>query len=198
MLSRRLRSALVVLTASVSLAGCAGVYGSPYGSGVSVGYGTGYGAYGGYGDPYYGSGYGDPYYGRYGYPYYGSGYGSGYGYGYRQPYYGWYDGYYYPGTGYYVYDRSGVRQRWTETQKRYWESRGPGVTVVNRDGSSAQPQSVTRQRIFSRSVQADRPRLEERQSVRAERQGIRQATREERQQVRQARREAREEKRDQD
>ncbi|MEO5773098.1 MAG: hypothetical protein ABIQ32_03135 [Sphingomicrobium sp.] len=78
-----------------------------YGSGVSIGYGNGYGS------PY-GYGYGDPY-GAYGY---GSPYG---GYGYASPYYGWYDDYYYPGTGYYVYGRSGDRYRWSDAQRRYWE-----------------------------------------------------------------------------
>src|SRR3546814_1750331 len=43
---------------------------------------------------------------------------------YRPGYYGgWYDGYYYPGSGYYVYNRSGHRQRWSEGQRRYWEGR---------------------------------------------------------------------------
>ena len=200
MLSRRLRSAILVLSASVGLAGCAGMYGSPYGTGVSVGYGNGY-------DPYYSSGY----YDRYGRPIYGSGYGaydrygrpiygSGYGYGY-QPYNGWYDGYYYPGTGYYVYDRAGRRERWSEAQKRYWESRGEGITVVNRDGSpiqQQQQQNVIRERTSNRMLRVARPTTEQRQSVRTERQGIRQATREERQQVRQSRREAREENRKKD
>lgn len=59
----------------------------------------------------------------------GYGYGrvdAGYGYGnaYRySPYYGWYDRYYYPGRGYYVYDRYGDRHRWNERQRRYWEDR---------------------------------------------------------------------------
>lgn len=55
----------------------------------------------------------------------GYGYG-GYGYGpayYGSSYYGWYDDYYYPGTGYYVYDRSGGRHAWNNSQRRYWESR---------------------------------------------------------------------------
>lgn len=61
---------------------------SGYGySGVSVGYGNA-----GYYDPYYGGGYG--------------GYGSG-----------WYNDYYYPGSGYYVYSRSGQRHRWSSDQR---------------------------------------------------------------------------------
>jgi hypothetical protein len=102
----------------------AGYYGSPYGyspygygrSGVSVsiGYGSGYGGYG-YGSPYYG-GYGSPYYGGYGYgsPYYG---------GYGAPYYGWYNNYYYPGTGIYVYDSNRRPHRWSDEQRRYWGDR---------------------------------------------------------------------------
>jgi hypothetical protein len=38
--------------------------------------------------------------------------------------YGWYDDYYYPGSGYYVYERSGKRHRWSDSQRRHWQSRG--------------------------------------------------------------------------
>jgi hypothetical protein len=54
----------------------------------------------------------------------------GYGYsrvavgvGSASPYYGWYDGFYYPGTGYYVYDRHGARHRWRDRDRRHWEGR---------------------------------------------------------------------------
>ena len=57
-------------------------------------------------------------YGHYGY--------AGLSYGYASPYYGWYDDYYYPGTGYYVYERSGARHRWTDSQRRYWQSHRGG------------------------------------------------------------------------
>jgi len=58
-------------------------------------------------------------------------YGDGYGYSrvnygnsaYARSYYGWYNNYYYPGTGYYVYDRRGSRHRWNDGQRRYWEAR---------------------------------------------------------------------------
>jgi hypothetical protein len=110
----RLRAAAVALVAGIGLAGCT----TPYGyNGVSVGVGSG-GYYGDYG---YG---GYPGYG-YGYPQYGYGYNAGYpayGYGYA-PYYGWYDDFYYPGSGYYVYDRYRRPHRWTDAQRRYWESR---------------------------------------------------------------------------
>lgn len=56
----------------------------------------------------------------YGGVYASTGYGGGY---YDDPYYGWYDDYYYPGTGYYIYDRSGARSRWSDSQRRYWEAR---------------------------------------------------------------------------
>jgi hypothetical protein len=57
----------------------------------------------------------------------GNGYNHHYGYaglsyGYASPYYGWYDDYYYPGTGYYVYERSGARHRWNDSQRHYWET----------------------------------------------------------------------------
>jgi hypothetical protein len=105
-----LRSAAVLLAAGVGLGGCA--YG-PYG-GVSVGVGYGDGYY----DPYY-DGYSPYGYSPYGY--YGSRYG-GYG-AYGAPYWGWYDNYYYPGTGYYVYDRYRNPYRWSDRQRRYWEQR---------------------------------------------------------------------------
>lgn len=55
------------------------------------------------------------------------GYGSGYYYD-DYPYgpyapYGWYDDYYYPGNGYWLYDRGGARHRWSDRQRRYWEQR---------------------------------------------------------------------------
>lgn len=86
------------LAGALALGGCAYDDGYGYG-GVSVG--TGYYGGGGYYDPYYGPS------------------------GYYQPglYNGWYDGFYYPGSGYYVYDRGGRRQRWSDGQRRYWEAR---------------------------------------------------------------------------
>jgi hypothetical protein len=101
------KTAALAIVAGVGLSGCA--YGPYGGLGVGASYGNGYG-YGNYYDPYYGSGY------------YGANY-NRYGYGYGQPYYGWYDGYYYPGTGYYVYDRNRRAHRWSDTQRRYWEWR---------------------------------------------------------------------------
>ena len=56
----------------------------------------------------------------YGYSRVAVGYGSGY---YSDPYYGWYDGYYYPGSGYYVWDRNGYRHRWSSRHQRYWYAR---------------------------------------------------------------------------
>ena len=73
------------------------------------GYGTGYG---------WGSGY----YGNYGY------YGS-------QPYYGWYDDYYYPGTGVYIYDRYGSRRTWDRRHRNYWEGRRDRNWDGRRDGN---------------------------------------------------------------
>lgn len=68
-------------------------YGYGYG-GVNMGYGASY-----YDDPYYAGG------------------------GFGNPYWGWYDNFYYPGTGYYVYDRYRRPHRWTDTHRRYWEGR---------------------------------------------------------------------------
>ncbi|HEU4705064.1 MAG TPA: hypothetical protein VFS45_05095 [Sphingomicrobium sp.] len=106
----RPRTLAIVIAAGIGLGGCAAPFG--YGSGVSVGYGN--------------QGYYDPYYDRYGY---GSPYGYGYSpYGYRPaygyaPYWGWNDGYYYPGTGYYVYDRYRRPRVWTDAERQYWTER---------------------------------------------------------------------------
>jgi hypothetical protein len=54
--------------------------------------------------------------------YHGYGY-AGASYGYSGPGYGWYEDYYYPGTGFYVYERSGKRHRWSDSQRRHWQSR---------------------------------------------------------------------------
>jgi hypothetical protein len=93
---------------ALALGGCA------YGD---LGYGGGY--YGGYGyGPSFSVGLSSGYYS----PYYG-----GYGYGYGLPYYGWYDDYYYPGTGSYVYDTYRHPHVMTTSQRTYWSSRSPAL-----------------------------------------------------------------------
>jgi hypothetical protein len=88
--------------ATLALGGC---YDDGYGyGGVSAGagyYGNGYG-YGGY-DPYY----------------------DGFGYG-GYPAYGWFDGFYYPGNGYYVYNRGGQRFRMRDRDRQHWQGRRDG------------------------------------------------------------------------
>ena len=114
----RLRFAAVATAAALSLSACA-YNGYP---GVSVGYGNaGYGGYGGYGygyDPYY-DGYSPYGYNSIGYSRYG-------GYGYGSPF-GWYNGYYYPGTGYYVYDRYRRPRVWNDREREYWVRIKPGA-----------------------------------------------------------------------
>ena len=87
--------AAAALGGAMLLSACDDGYGY---SGVSLGYGVA--DY----DPYYGG------YGRY----------AGYG---GDPYWGWYGDYYYPGTGYYVYDRYNNRHRWNDQQRGYWQGR---------------------------------------------------------------------------
>lgn len=104
------------ITVSVAaLAGCDENYG--YG-GPAVGYGPGPGGPGAYGDygpgPGPGAGYDgyyDGYYGGYGDPYSSAGYPG---------YFGWYGGFYYPGSGIYVYDRYRRPYRWNGNQQHYW------------------------------------------------------------------------------
>jgi hypothetical protein len=128
----------LVAAGAIALGGCAydglglGLgYGDPYYNGY--GYGSSYGGYG-YGSPYYGSrsgislgvGYSSGY-GGYGYgsPYYG-------GYGYGSPYYGWYNDYYYPGTGTYVYDSYRRPHVMTTTQRQYWSGRSPALRTASK------------------------------------------------------------------
>ena len=98
---KRLGLAALALGSVVAIGGCADDYGY---DGVAIGY-----AAPGY-DAYY-DGYAEPYYG---YP------GNGFGY------YGWYGGYYYPGSGGYVYDRYRRPLRWNGDQRRYWQGRYNG------------------------------------------------------------------------
>ena len=93
----------LIAAGALALGGCA------YGDlGYGVGYGGGYGAYD------YGYGYGP--YGGYGeYPAYYGGFGA--------PYFGWYDNYYYPGAGIFVYDSYRRPHRWSSSERSYWLSR---------------------------------------------------------------------------
>ena len=152
---------------ALALGGCAygglGGYGSPYYSS-------------GYGSPYYGSGYGSPYYGSYGYPRSGISIGVGYGSGYRygspyygygglgSPYYGWYNNYYYPGTGYYVYDSYRRPHAMTTIQRQYWSTRSPAL----------------RTKSTRTAVKPNWSGFSQRQTARAERRATREQRREDR------------------
>lgn len=176
MLTPRIKAALVVLAASAGLSACTS-YGPYGGSGVGVGVSYGGNPYGyGYGSPY-GYGYGNPYY-------------AGYG---RYPYFGWYDGYYYPGAGYWVYDPHGGRHRITRSQSEFWrnmvrkyrEEQGTNAVVKEnfaafreraRSGATirgvnldAQANAQADQRSVREINQARREAQIERQQARAER-----------------------------
>lgn len=120
--------AAAIAAAALGLSACGANYG--FGIGTPGYYDPYYGGYGyksGYG---YNVGYGG--YSPYGYSPYGySRYGSGYGY---SPYFGWHDGYYYPGTGYYVYDRYRRPYRWSGTQERYWRDRQRTYSEATKQG----------------------------------------------------------------
>jgi hypothetical protein len=111
----------LVAAGALALGGCA------YGD---LGVGLGYGNYG-YGSPYYGYGYGSPYYG-------GFGYGSYYG-GFGSPYYGWYDDFYYPGTGYYVYDAYRRPHVMSSRQRVYWSQRSPALRTSSTTRTRVRP-----------------------------------------------------------
>jgi hypothetical protein len=102
----------LIAAGALTLGGCA--YGDlGYGVGYGGGYGGGYGSYG-YADPYYGGGYGSPYY-------------------------GWYDDYYYPGTGYYVYDSYRRPHQWSDRQRTYWTSHQQTRTTSGNTAISTKP-----------------------------------------------------------
>lgn len=89
-----LRTVAILIAAGASLGAC--THDGYYGGGLAIGYGN--------------AGYYDPYYDDWGY------YSS-------SPYWGWYDGYYYPGTGIYIYDRWRRPIRWSDHHRRYWTGR---------------------------------------------------------------------------
>jgi hypothetical protein len=182
----RARVASLILAAGLALGGCAyGGFGNGLGVGVSYGDPYGYGGYGGYNDPYYGYGYGSGYGYGYGSPYYGGYYGS--------PYWGWNNGFYYPGTGYYVYDRDRRRRVLTDAERAYWKeklarfrtgatSTASAKTVVPREnwsGFSRRSSARTVERQVTRDA-----RVQARQQQRTERVQQRSQTRSDRSQAR--------------
>lgn len=100
MISKRIGGICAAIGLSLGLGACTDGYGY---SGVSLGYGNA-----GY--------YGDPYYDDFGY----AGFGGFGGYGVGQSWFGWNNGFYYPGTGVYVYDSYRRPYRWNNAQQRYW------------------------------------------------------------------------------
>ena len=158
----------LVAAGAIALGGC--TYG---GLGLGYGYGDyGYGGYGGYGSYSYSPyGYGSPYYGA----------GSYYG-GYGSPYWGWYDNFYYPGTGFYVYDSYRRPRIWTDTQRRYWLGRQQAVRTTGVRTTSVRPNWSGFTRRTSATV--SRPDRSERVQAQQERRIQRQTTRSNRARVR--------------
>ena len=95
---------------AVGLSGCATMYGGGYGYNDGY-YDDGYGYDDGYNDGYYDDGYGydDYYYDDYRLGYPNIGFGGG-----------WYNNYYYPGYGTYLYDRSGQYWLMNQYYRNYW------------------------------------------------------------------------------
>jgi hypothetical protein len=162
-----MRIPFICLTAAgaIALGGC--TYG-----GLGLGYGYGDYGYGGYGySPY----------GYYGSPYYGAGYYGGFG----SPW-GWYDNYYYPGTGIYVYDSYRRPRIWTDSQRRYWLGRQQAVRSTGVRTTSVRPNwsgftrrtsyTVTRPDRSERMQQAQERRIQ-RQTTRSNRARVRPVTR---------------------
>ncbi|WBH17176.1 peptidase [Sphingomonas radiodurans] len=113
------RIGLVALIGGIGMGTAACTDGYGYG-GASLGYGSAF-----VGDPYLDGGFGGPGFG-------GPGFG-GAGLGGFNNGFGWYNNFYYPGTGVYVYDRNRRPFRWNDGQRRYWQGR-PGF---NQPGARA-------------------------------------------------------------
>ncbi|HVL77844.1 MAG TPA: hypothetical protein VM346_01000 [Sphingomicrobium sp.] len=146
----RIIIASLAAAGGLALGGCA--YNGLYG-GASLGYGSA-GYYDRYFDPYH-----DPWYRG-------------------ASYWGWYDGFYYPGTGYYVYDRWRRPHVWNDLQRRYWSQRREHIR--SRTGERFEPREnwsgFTRERSRGanaapprrqRSVEEAQPRRERAATVRA-------------------------------
>jgi hypothetical protein len=104
-----MRTSLILLSgmAAISLGACA-TDGAYAGGGVGLGYDSGYAA------PYYDTAatcWNDGFY----------------NYSYLGPYCGWYDGYFYPGSGNYVYDRDHHAHMWTGSQQQHWTMQAQGA-----------------------------------------------------------------------
>lgn len=92
-------------------------------------------------------GIGGGYAGVYGDPYYAGG---------VSPYWGWNDGFYYPGTGYYVYDRYRRPFRWNGAQQAYWQGRRSAWRGPNRDVRANWRDFRRDRRIDNRAFRQDR------------------------------------------
>ena len=60
------------------------------------------------------------------------------------PYCGWYDGFFYPGEGIYVYDRGHHRHRWDGHQQAYWTQRATEYRSQPRTTAVVSPREVPR------------------------------------------------------
>jgi hypothetical protein len=126
----------LIAAGALTLGGCA--YGDFGYGGLGVGVG--------YGDPYYGAGYGP--YGGYGaYP----GYYGGLGYG-------WYDNYYYPGTGVYVYDSYRRPHMWSDRQRSYWSNHRTTSATRTTDWSGFRTRSTSTRLNPTTTTDLNRPR----------------------------------------
>ena len=71
-------------------------------------------------------------------------------------YFGWYNNYYYPGTGYYVYDTYRRPHVMTTTQRQYWSSRSPALRTTTRTVRVQPNWSGFNRRATAHSTRADR------------------------------------------
>ena len=69
--------------------------------------------------------------------------------------FGWYDDYYYPGTGIYVYDSYRQPHAWNDRQRRYWTSRSRRTGSTTTGGTGRLRTAATNWSGFNRTTAAD-------------------------------------------
>jgi hypothetical protein len=112
MTGSKLRRLALAATLALGLAACAGNFGNGYRGGYNAQY-----------DRYYGDANGF----------------RNVPFGYAGSNFGWSRNSYYPGTGVFVFDRSGAQRQWNRREQRYWQHRARQNQNDRRDRRQRRP-----------------------------------------------------------